>query len=100
MTSRAILWMGLMHPQAFYGTPSYALYIAETARKEGIDPRTLGVKRMFFSGEPGASIPGVKDRIEEAVAGLHSARYVHFPARRTGLRVRSQFSPSYGRPTR
>ena len=66
MTSRAILWMSLMHPQAFYGTPSYALYIAETARKEGVDPRKLGVKRMFFSGEPGASIPGVKDRIEEA----------------------------------
>jgi phenylacetate-CoA ligase len=66
MTSRAILWLGIMHPHAFYGTPSYALYIAETAKKEGVDPRSFGLKRMFFSGEAGASIPGVRDRIEEA----------------------------------
>ena len=69
MTSRAIQWMNLMKPQAFYGTPSFALHLAETARKEGIDPAGLGVKRLFFSGEPGASIPGVRDRIADAFKG-------------------------------
>jgi len=69
MTSRAVQWLGIMKPQAFYGTPSYALYIAETARKEGVDPASFGIRRLFFSGEPGASIPGVRDRIEQAYAG-------------------------------
>jgi phenylacetate-CoA ligase len=66
MTSRAVRWLSLMRPQAFYGTPSYALYLAEVARKEGFDPRQFGLRRMFFSGEPGASVPGVRDRIHEA----------------------------------
>src|SRR5262249_30494443 len=69
MTSRAIQWMGIARPEAFYGTPSFALHLAETARKEGTDPASLGVRRLFFSGEPGASIPGGRDRIEEAFAG-------------------------------
>ena len=69
MSSRAIQWLKLMKPQAFYGTPSYALYLAETARKEGIDPASFGVSKLFFSGEPGASIPGVRDRIEQAFGG-------------------------------
>jgi phenylacetate-CoA ligase len=60
--------MGIMRPEAFYGTPSFAVHLAETARKEGIDPTSLGVKRLFFSGEPGASVPGVRDRIEAAFA--------------------------------
>ena len=34
MTSRAVQWLGLMRPQAFYGTPSYALHLAEVARAE------------------------------------------------------------------
>jgi len=66
MTSRAVQWLGLMRPQAFYGTPSYALHLAEVARQEGVDPAGFGLRRMFFSGEPGASIPGVRDRIREA----------------------------------
>jgi phenylacetate-CoA ligase len=69
MTSRAIQWMGIMRPEAFYGTPSFALHLAETARKESTDPASLGVKRLFFSGEPGASVPGVRDRIESAFNG-------------------------------
>lgn len=69
MTARAIQWLQIMKPQAFYGTPSYALYIAEAARKDGIDPRTFGIRRLFFSGEPGASIPGVRDRIADAYGG-------------------------------
>ncbi|HEX4383888.1 MAG TPA: hypothetical protein VH083_13105 [Myxococcales bacterium] len=66
MTSRAVQWLSIMRAQAFYGTPSFALHLAETARKEGIDPTTLGLRVLFFSGEPGASVPGVRDRIEKA----------------------------------
>jgi phenylacetate-CoA ligase len=66
MSARAVQWLGIMRPAAFYGTPSYALYLAEVARKEAADPRTFGLRKMFFSGEPGASVPGVRDRIREA----------------------------------
>jgi phenylacetate-CoA ligase len=66
MTARAAGWLDAMKPKAFYGTPSYALRLAEVAREEGFEPRDFGLKVMFFSGEPGASIPGVRDRIREA----------------------------------
>jgi len=36
-----------------------------TAQSEGLNPREFGLKYMFFSGEPGASIPGVRNRIED-----------------------------------
>jgi phenylacetate-CoA ligase len=65
MTSRAALWMQMTKPKAFYGTPSYALHLAETAISDGLEPRDFGLDLLFFSGEPGASIPSVKNRIEE-----------------------------------
>lgn len=33
-------------------TPTYGLHLAETAKKMGIDPRELGIKRMLCAGEP------------------------------------------------
>ncbi|MDP2371197.1 phenylacetate--CoA ligase family protein [Rhodoferax sp.] len=66
MSSRAVQWLGMMKPQAFYGTPSYALYLAETAAKEGFNAADFGLERMFFSGEPGASVAGVRERIIDA----------------------------------
>ncbi|MCH8236913.1 MAG: phenylacetate--CoA ligase family protein, partial [Proteobacteria bacterium] len=65
MTARAAMWMRMTKPKAFYGTPSYALHLAETAVAEGIEPRDFELDLLFFSGEPGASIPSLKNRIEE-----------------------------------
>jgi phenylacetate-CoA ligase len=65
MTARAALWLATMKPQGFYSTPSYALRLAEVARGEGYDPCDFGLKVMFFSGEPGASIPSIRARIEQ-----------------------------------
>jgi len=60
-------WIKDMQPTAFYGTPSFALYLAERAREEGFDPRKdFNFKTMFFSGEPGAGIPATKKKIEES----------------------------------
>ena len=70
MTLQAISWLQQMQPTAFYGTPSYALRIAETARAEGIDPRTFGLRIMFFSGEPGAGIPATKRLIEATFGAI------------------------------
>jgi len=55
----AAMWLANFKPQAFYGTPSFALHLAEVARAEGYEPRDFGLKVMLFSGEPGASVPGV-----------------------------------------
>lgn len=65
MTQRAVTWLRMTRPTAFYATPSYALRLAEVAAEEGVDPKEFGLKIMFFSGEPGASIPGIRDRIAE-----------------------------------
>ena len=70
MTARAAMWLDLAKPSALYATPSFALHLAEVARAEGYDPRSFGLKTMFFSGEPGASVPGVRDRIVDAY-GAH-----------------------------
>ena len=66
MTARAAMWLDLMKPSAFYSTPSFALHLAEVARAEGFDPAAFGLRTMFFSGEPGASVPGVRDKIAAA----------------------------------
>jgi phenylacetate-CoA ligase len=68
-TLMAVGWARALRPTAFYGTPSYALHFAETARREGIDPKTLGLRLLFFSGEPGAGIPATKRQIEETFGG-------------------------------
>ncbi|KJF19151.1 MULTISPECIES: phenylacetate--CoA ligase family protein [unclassified Rhodococcus (in: high G+C Gram-positive bacteria)] len=66
MTARAVRWLKASKPKGFYATPSYALRLAEVAVQEGIDPKEFGIKVMFFSGEPGASIPSVRTAIESA----------------------------------
>jgi phenylacetate-CoA ligase len=70
MTVRCAQWLDTMRPAGFYGTPTFAIHLGQTALDEGLDPRNFGLKYMFFSGEPGASIPGVRNRIEE----LYGAR--------------------------
>jgi phenylacetate-CoA ligase len=63
-TRQAVEWMAAMRPTAFYGTPSYALRLAEVARQTGYDPAGFGLRTLFFSGEPGAGIPATKGQIE------------------------------------
>jgi len=50
-------------------TPSYALHLAEVARERGVDLARLGVRTLVHAGEPGASIPAVRARIEAAWGG-------------------------------
>ena len=47
-------------------TPTYALRLAEVAQAEGIAIRDSSVRVTIHAGEPGASIPSVRARIEEA----------------------------------
>ncbi len=53
-------------PTTTWTTPSYAWYLGETARKQGIDPaRDLAIRRIIVAGEPGGSIPATRQAIEE-----------------------------------
>lgn len=47
-------------------TPSYALQMVEAAKQIGLDLRNSHVKKLFCTGEPGASVASTKQRIEDA----------------------------------
>jgi phenylacetate-CoA ligase len=47
-------------------TPTYALRLAEVARLHGLDMRQSAIRITVHAGEPGASIPETRKRIEEA----------------------------------
>jgi phenylacetate-CoA ligase len=58
----------LTYPITVLGcTPSYALFLAEHAAKKGIDlAKDTRIRITWHTGEPGASIPATKARIEAA----------------------------------
>lgn len=49
---------------AICGTPSYLLYLAETARKNGVDLPGSPIRKVIAAGEPGAAIASTKKAIE------------------------------------
>ena len=76
-------------------TPTYALRLAEVARETGLDLPTLGIKATIHAGEPGASIPSIRDRIERAwgaacfdhAGATEIGAYGYTCAAQTGLHV-------------
>ena len=52
-----VTWLGC--------TPTYALRLAEVAESQGIDVSKSSVRAVLVAGEPGGSIPSVRDRIGE-----------------------------------
>ena len=67
-TRARILKMQELKCTAFMATPTYVLGMADAARnKLGLDPtKDLSVQKITCAGEPGASIPTTKRRMEEA----------------------------------
>ena len=51
-TQRQILLLQDFRPQGLACTPSFALYIGETMREQGIEPRSAGVRYGMFGAEP------------------------------------------------
>lgn len=104
---------GLKDPVGIWATPSYAIRLADVAREIGIEPRSVGLRRGYFSGEAGLQVPGYRERIEDTwgmVArdqygtgelGLHSGECdymngVHYGA--TGIVVAELIDPDSGDP--
>jgi len=47
-------------------TPTYALRMQEVAKELGKDLKQSGIKKIIVAGEPGGSVPVVRDKIESA----------------------------------
>lgn len=62
-TQRQILLLQDLKPRGIKATPSYALHLAETAREQGIDPRSFGLAYGIFGAEPWSE--AVRTRLEE-----------------------------------
>jgi phenylacetate-CoA ligase len=60
------LMAGIRDDLCIWATPSYAIRLANLAAENGVDPKSLGVRRGYFSGEAGLQIPGYRERIESA----------------------------------
>ena len=102
---------GLRDPVGIWATPSYAVRLAEVAGELGIEPRSVGLRRGYFSGEAGLQVPGYRERIEDTwgmVArdqygtgelGLHSGECderngVHYGG--TGIAIAELIDPDSG----
>ena len=102
---------GLSEPFGIWATPSYAVRLAEVARGMGVDPRTVGLRKGYFSGEAGLQVPGYREKVEElwgmvardqygtGELGLHSGECdaldgVHFGG--TGFAVAELIDPDSG----
>jgi len=66
-TKARILKIQELQATAMMATPTYILGMAATAKdKMGIDPAELTIEKITCAGEPGASIPSTKRRMEDA----------------------------------
>jgi phenylacetate-CoA ligase len=66
-TRSRVLKIQELKATAMMSTPTYVLGMADTARnKLDIDPASLTIDKITCAGEPGASIPSTKKRMEEA----------------------------------
>lgn len=54
------------HATVLACTPTYAMRMAEVANEEGVDIANGPVRAIVVAGEPGGSIPTIRDRIENA----------------------------------
>jgi phenylacetate-CoA ligase len=64
-SEKALSIIPLLGINAMHCTPSYASYFANYLREAGVEPRQLGLKKLFCGAEPGAGIPSVRMKLEE-----------------------------------
>jgi phenylacetate-CoA ligase len=65
-SEKALMAIQLLKATAMHCTPSYATYFADWIRREAkLEPRELGLKRLFCGAEPGAGIPAVRAKLQQ-----------------------------------
>ena len=65
-THRRAVFIDTYEPTVLICTPSYALFLAETAAGMGRDPAQSSIRLVITAGEPGPCIAATKQRIEAA----------------------------------
>jgi phenylacetate-CoA ligase len=66
-TEERLLKIKELRATALMATPTYVLSMAETCRNTlGMDPGELPINKILCAGEPGASVPTTKKRMEDA----------------------------------
>lgn len=51
-------------PTVLFSTPSYAMHLAQDALDRGVDLSKSAIKKVFVAGEPGGSVPSIRDQIQ------------------------------------
>lgn len=69
-TEERIAGIVAMGATALLSTPTYALRLAEVARDQGVDLAACGLRVSIHAGEPGASIPATRERIERGLGTI------------------------------
>ena len=65
-SERLLFILKEFQPTVIWTTPSYAWYLGETAKKNGIDPaKDLAIRKIIVAGEAGGSIAATRHAIEE-----------------------------------
>lgn len=65
-SDRLLFILKEFQPTIIWTTPSYAWYLGETAKKQGIDPaKDLAIRTIIVAGEAGGSIPATREAIEK-----------------------------------
>lgn len=90
-TDKLLRMARTVRPRVLCCTPSYALHLLERVPEvlDGLTARDLGVDLVFCAGEPGASLPAVRERLEEGwgarlhdvLGGAHGIMMVSPPGR-------------------
>jgi len=55
---------GLAGMFGIWATPSYAVRLAEVAREMRLEPRDIGLRKGYFSGEAGLQVLGYREKVE------------------------------------
>jgi phenylacetate-CoA ligase len=65
-SERLLFVLQEFQPTVIWTTPSYAWYLGDTAKKQGINPaKDLAINKVIVAGEAGGSIPATRKAIEE-----------------------------------
>lgn len=64
-TSARLRWIVEREVTVVACTPTYALRLSDAARESSIDLPGSAVRRIIVAGEPGGSLPEVRERLEE-----------------------------------
>jgi phenylacetate-CoA ligase len=60
-----LVYMRDLQATAICCTPTYALRLAESAREQGFNLKSIPIRATIHAGEPGANVPHTKARIQE-----------------------------------